>query len=113
MESNRCFFCGSSGRNTEKKHEDTLRFAARKKFQRFEGIFIFGATSLFVLMIKNSTIIFKNPILQLMVNCWFGLVVWIPGIPLWKGLLLGCTHRAPNQQLAISWILSIQDFMQS
>ena len=49
---------------------------------------------------RNST--------QLMVNCWFGLVVWIPGIPLWKGLLLGCTpripnHRAPNQQLTISW----------
>ena len=22
---------------------------------------------------------------QLMVNWWFGLVVWIPGIPLWKG----------------------------
>ena len=24
---------------------------------------------------------------KLMVHCWFGLVVWIPGIPLWKGLL--------------------------
>ncbi len=23
---------------------------------------------------------------QLMVDCWFGLVVWIPRIPLWKGL---------------------------
>ena len=23
-----------------------------------------------------------------MVNRWFGLVVWIPMIPLWKGLLL-------------------------
>ncbi len=35
-----------------------------------------------------------------MVNCWFGLVVWIPGIPLWKGLLLGCTESQttnPNQ----------------
>ena len=35
---------------------------------------------------------------QLMVNCWFGLVVWIPGFPLWKGLLLGCTPRIPNHQ---------------
>ena len=33
-----------------------------------------------------------------MVNCWFGLVVWIFGIPLWKGLLLGCTLRIPNHQ---------------
>ena len=38
----------------------------------------------------------------------WGPVVWIPGIPLWKGLLLGCTpripnHRAPNQQVTISW----------
>ena len=32
-------------------------------------------------------------VVQLMVNCRFGLVVWIPGIPLWKGLLLGCTPR--------------------
>ena len=45
---------------------------------------------------------------QLMVNWWFGLVVWIPRIPLWKGLLLGGTlripnHLAPNQQLTISW----------
>ena len=42
-----------------------------------------------------------------MVNCWLGLVVWIPGIPLWKGLLLRGIHRipnrAPNQQLTISW----------
>jgi len=27
-------------------------------------------------------------ILQLMIDWWFGLVVWIPGIPLRKGLLL-------------------------
>ncbi len=45
---------------------------------------------------------------QLMGTCWFGLVVCIPGIPLWKGLLLGCTRfesqtNKPNQQLAISW----------
>ena len=26
-------------------------------------------------------------LMQLLVNCWFGFVVWIPGIPLWKGLL--------------------------
>jgi len=25
-----------------------------------------------------------------MVNWWFGFLVWIPGIPLCKGLLLGC-----------------------
>ncbi len=45
---------------------------------------------------------------QLMVDGWFGLVVWIPGIPWWKGLLLGGTpriwnHRAPNHQLTTSW----------
>ena len=44
-----------------------------------------------------------------MVNCWFGLVVWIPKILLWKALLLKGTpripnHRAPNQQLTISSI---------
>ena len=45
---------------------------------------------------------------QLMVNCWLGLVVWIRGISLWKGLLLRGihripNHRVPNQQLTISW----------
>ena len=44
---------------------------------------------------KYATLLQGN---QLMVNCWFGLVVWIPGIPLWKGLLLGCTPRIPNHQ---------------
>ena len=53
--------------------------------------------------------------IQLMVNCWFGLVVWIPGTPLGKGLLLGCTpiripnHRATDQQSTIrtiSWSIS-------
>ena len=40
----------------------------------------------------------------IMVKCWIGLVVWIHGIPLWKGLLLKGTliripnHRAPNHQ---------------
>ena len=29
---------------------------------------------------------------QLMVKCWFGFMVWIPGIPLWKGLLLKGTR---------------------
>ena len=33
------------------------------------------------------------------VNWWFGLVVWIPGIPLWKGLLLRGTLKIPNHQL--------------
>ena len=32
------------------------------------------------------------------VNCWFVLVVWIPEIPLWKGLLLKGTLRIPNHQ---------------
>ena len=35
---------------------------------------------------------------QLMVSWWFGLVVWIPGILLWKGLLLKGTPRIPNHQ---------------
>ena len=39
----------------------------------------------------------------------YQLMVWIPGIPLWNGLLLKGTlripnHRAPNQQLSISWL---------
>ncbi len=39
----------------------------------------------------------------------WGPVVWIPRIPLWKGLLLRGipripNHRAPNHQLTISWI---------
>ena len=39
----------------------------------------------------------------------------IPRIPLWKGLLLGCApripnHRAPNQQLTISWNLRVNTF---
>ena len=39
-----------------------------------------------------------------MVNYWwFGLVVWIPRIPLWKGLLLRDSPRIPNHQLTISW----------
>ena len=39
-----------------------------------------------------------------MVNCsWFGLVVWIPRIPLWKGWLLRDIPRIPNHQLTISW----------
>ena len=35
---------------------------------------------------------------QIMVNCWFGLVVWIPGFPLSKGLWLKGTLRIPNDQ---------------
>ena len=34
-------------------------------------------------------LLLENEIDQLMVGCWFGVVVWIPRIPLWKGLLLG------------------------
>ena len=37
-------------------------------------------------------------ILQLMVDWWFGLVVWIPWIPLRKGLLLRGTPRIPNHE---------------
>ena len=56
--------------------------------------------------------IFCSKSFQLMADCWFGLVVWIPGIRLWKGVLCRCTlripnHRAPKQQSAITWILSI------
>ena len=40
------------------------------------------------------------------------LVVWIPGIPLWKGLLLRDTpripnHRVPNHKFTISWFQEI------
>ena len=45
-----------------------------------------------------------------MVNWWFRLVVWIPGIPLWKGLsncYLGVPLESqttnPNHQLTVSW----------
>ena len=42
-----------------------------------------------------------------MVNCWFGLVVWIPGIPenerdCYLGVPLESQTTNPNQQLAIS-----------
>ncbi len=48
---------------------------------------------------------------KLMVNCWFGLVVWIPGIPLfsrdWDSWVYPDSNpkppNAPNQQLTISW----------
>ena len=43
-------------------------------------------------------IILSSTLGQQMVNCWFGLVVWIPGIPLWKRLLLKGTLRIPNHQ---------------
>ena len=33
---------------------------------------------------------------QIVANWWFGLVVWIPRIPLWKGLLLRGTTRIPS-----------------
>ena len=55
-------------------------------------------------------VVFWKSWFQLMVGCWFGLVVWIPGIPLWNGLLLcylGVPLESqttnPNQQVSISW----------
>ena len=46
-----------------------------------------------------------------MVNCWFGLVVWFPGIPLEKGFLLKDLKAPleskitnPNQQFTTSWL---------
>ena len=36
-----------------------------------------------------------------MVNWWLGLVVWIPRILLWKGLLVRSIPRIPNHQLTI------------
>ena len=43
-----------------------------------------------------------------MINWWFGLLVWIFGIPLYKGFLLSGTpripnHRAPNHQFTFGW----------
>ena len=36
---------------------------------------------------KRLVVFLSQQNIQLMVSCWFGLVVvWIPGIPLWKGL---------------------------
>ena len=51
----------------------------------------------------------KSPIVVSVYLVVRGPVVWIPRIPLWKGLLLRGTpiripnHRAPNQQFTISW----------
>ena len=35
---------------------------------------------------------------QLMISCWFGLVIWIPGMPLWKGMFFKGTLRIPDHQ---------------
>ena len=43
-----------------------------------------------------------------MVNWLFGLVVWISGIPLWKGLLFGGITRIPNHQRTIIIYLKYQ-----
>ena len=37
--------------------------------------------------------------IQLMVDWWIELVVWIPGMPLWKGFVLRGTLRIPNHQV--------------
>ena len=52
-----------------------------------------------------TTFCYLWSMIQLMVNWWFGLVVWISGIPLWKGWLLRDTPRIPNHQFTISWCL--------
>ena len=58
---------------------------------------------------REGTGISKSLFFSHTVNCWFGLGVWNPRIPLWKWLLLRGTlrianHRAPNRQLTISWL---------
>ena len=40
----------------------------------------------------------RGPWIKFLISWWFGLVVWIPGIPLWKGSLLGGTPTIPNHQ---------------
>ena len=56
--------------------------------------------------VRNIAVFFLKGSNQLIVNCWFGLMVWIPGIPILKGLLLGCIPRIPNQQPLVEprWI---------
>ena len=44
------------------------------------------------------TTFFVVILFQLMLNWWFGLVVWIPRISFWKGLLLMGTPRIQNHQ---------------
>lgn len=43
---------------------------------------------LLVFLGQLNSLLFRHSLCQLMVKCWFVLVVWIPRIPLWKGLLL-------------------------
>ena len=40
-----------------------------------------------------------------MANWWFWLGVWIPGIPLWKGLFLRDTPRIPHHQSKVTFII--------
>ena len=46
----------------------------------------------------------KHVSTTVVLNWWFGFVLWIPGIPLWKGLLLRSIPRIPNYQFTISWL---------
>ena len=52
---------------------------------------------------------YVRPILiQLMVNCWFGMVVWIPRIPWWKGFFLRGTpspSQQPKPPIYVSWLI--------
>ena len=43
---------------------------------------------------------------QLMVNWWFSLVIWIPGIPLWKGLLLRLPRYQEPKAAINHWVKS-------
>ena len=51
-------------------------------------------SSCYFYLFFSSVIVWFQP----MVNWWFGLVVWIPRVPLWKGLLLRGIPRISNYQ---------------
>ena len=55
---------------------------------------------------------FVGELIQPMDNWFFGLVVWIVWIPLWKTELVGASLESqttnPNHRLATSWFLQVQ-----
>ena len=95
MESNVNILFQRAGQNQHVPSPEIVHFSYEKK-----GPWLFR-----VLVLVGI----KNQYNQLLANWWFGLVVWIPWIPLWKGYLLGCTpirtpnHQAPNYQFTIGW----------